>query len=414
MKKLVTLGLASIAVFCAGAQTTGALSPSSQRVFAPETYNNVIRASYDNLINANTAQVQVKVGEDTFNAAITPNGSYSFNIAIFDALKEHGKNVDNTEFTVNVTNVAPADTINTTVQDLTGTYLYRATMPTFSSLVPEAGSKLENKAQTVTVTFADKVKVEHIAFMSGPMFSPVYNRVDGSADFSNTVTAEILDTYWSDVETPATITVTLENILLENGFYIPNISFEYTYGEAVTAEFVEVIPTSAEATVADMYGYQADFYYTAAVEMSNPNAAASVEYYDLDGDIVDTTTITADEVFADLDWWSGNYYLSVPIPSIDGMAATEFSKIVVTVQGITSNGVNLPNQSVTYNAATSRRIKSNGTTGVASGLISGNELVDVYNLQGVIVLKNVQKNEVRNTLESGVYVINGKKVAIRK
>lgn len=413
MKKFITLGLASIAVFCAGAQTTGALSPSSQRVFAPETFNNVIRASYDNLINANTAQVQVKVGDETFNAAFNQTSSYSFNIAIFDALKDHGKNVDNTEFTVNVTNVAPADTINTTVENLTGTYLYRATMPTFSSIVPEAGSKLESKSQTVTVAFADKVKVEHIAFMSGPMFSPVYNRVDGSADFSNTVTAEILDTYWSDVETPATITVTLENILLENGFYIPNISFEYTYGEAVTAEFVEVIPTSAEATVADMYGYQADFYYTAAVEMSNPNKAAVVDYYD-GAELISTSVISADQIFADLDWWSGNYYLSVPIPYVEGAEASDFTKIVVTVQGITSNGVALPNQSVTYNASIARKIKSNSTASVANGFISANESVDVYNLQGVIVLKNVKGSEVRNLLESGVYVINGKKVAIRK
>lgn len=41
------------------------------------------------------------------------------------------------------------------------------------------------------------------------------------------------------------------------------------------------------------------------------------------------------------------------------------------------------------------------------------ELVDVYNLQGVMVRKGVQRSEATQDLPQGIYIINGKKIMVK-
>lgn len=55
-----------------------------------------------------------------------------------------------------------------------------------------------------------------------------------------------------------------------------------------------------------------------------------------------------------------------------------------------------------------RKIKSR----MANELTNGNELVNVYNVQGMLVKESVKKTAI-NELPAGLYIVDGKKIVVR-
>ena len=57
--------------------------------------------------------------------------------------------------------------------------------------------------------------------------------------------------------------------------------------------------------------------------------------------------------------------------------------------------------------------KNNENAGIDNAsIIESNKLIDVYNLQGVLILKGVSKKDLNN-LKKGIYIIDHKKVIIK-
>jgi hypothetical protein len=58
-------------------------------------------------------------------------------------------------------------------------------------------------------------------------------------------------------------------------------------------------------------------------------------------------------------------------------------------------------------------VNVNNTTGIIEITGSENETVNVYNMQGQMVKKNVRKNEALNGLSSGCYLVGNQKVYVK-
>lgn len=74
------------------------------------------------------------------------------------------------------------------------------------------------------------------------------------------------------------------------------------------------------------------------------------------------------------------------------------------------NGWNLVGSS--YTSSSSGNNPGPGTTGVEEILENLPDYVDVYNLNGVIVKRNVPSSEIFSLLSKGIYIINGHKIAL--
>ena len=67
---------------------------------------------------------------------------------------------------------------------------------------------------------------------------------------------------------------------------------------------------------------------------------------------------------------------------------------------------------IDVDAATALRITDNESSGIECVSPALNEKVDVYNLQGVMILRRADGDEVRQ-LPAGMYIVGGRKVFVR-
>ena len=150
------------------------------------------------------------------------------------------------------------------------------------------------------------------------------------------------------------------------------------------------------------------FYFTKKVEFSNVNAIGAI-VYSTNG-TTDRKLIT--DYLAEWDDQSGLYAVTVPIQS-ENYDASDIASINVTLVGVRNGDnelIDVPSIMVVNNSYAAR--KSAEKSGVTSGLLTNNELVNVYNVHGMLVKENVSSNSV-NELPAGMYIVNGKKVLVR-
>ena len=58
-------------------------------------------------------------------------------------------------------------------------------------------------------------------------------------------------------------------------------------------------------------------------------------------------------------------------------------------------------------------VASEKVSSALSVIFDNDELLTIYNINGVLIYKNIRPEEVKNRLATGVYIINGKKVLIK-
>ncbi|MDE6682751.1 MAG: hypothetical protein K2J87_04940 [Muribaculaceae bacterium] len=138
MKKIFTFSLAALAAVSAAAQTTGSIENRDHSVYCPSENGDIMYVSYDNVINASNASATITIGSTTSKLEIGDVTEWGFSLPIGAKLQGVP---NNTEFTIKVTNVIPADTINTSVENVTGEYLYRQNLPTVTP-DPTSGSAI--------------------------------------------------------------------------------------------------------------------------------------------------------------------------------------------------------------------------------------------------------------------------------
>lgn len=308
--------------------------------------------------------------------------------------------------------------IFTTLFATAAVFCASAAVPTFE-VNPGEGTVLENKDQEVTFTFSESVTVTKIGFASGPLNQRQFS-VDETAQTGKTIKAQILDSYWGKAQDGViSMQVLCMDVLDAKGDTIMNADgypeqfiVNYTYKEAASgAKFVSVWPAEGEYSAAEMYGTGADFYFTDEVEMTNANATAiilyetSVEEYEV--------FVPAADIWEDWDWWTGNYALSVPLPEVEDVTASEVERITIQLQGIKSlSGADVSVPTVIYESVSPQRKSAPSTASKIDLNIDSNQVFDVYSISGTCVLKSATNAELRN-LENGIYIMNGKKFIVK-
>ena len=119
-------------------------------------------------------------------------------------------------------------------------------------------------------------------------------------------------------------------------------------------------------------------------------ASYDVNYYKL-------TYILDDEVYAEFDIAFGEFIVPIEVEPEEGRTFEGWQDVPET----------MPSHDVTIYG------RSSITTSINSTTVPNNEIVSVYTLKGSLVKKSVEFKSIHKTLESGVYIINGKKVLIK-
>lgn len=173
----------------------------------------------------------------------------------------------------------------------------------------------------------------------------------------------------------------------------------------------------SEESFADAYANgTVTFAFTNPVSFSNENDVASI-VYTIEGELVPGATIKLSDCV--LDWNQMDGFYTVVFNYSDAeFSAEEISQITITLNGTTyvpENGGNPVSVDVDplvlvkpiANPAP-RKQKSRMT----DELTNGNDLVTVYNVQGMLVKESVKKSAI-NELPAGLYIVDGKKIVVR-
>ena len=296
-----------------------------------------------------------------------------------------------------------------------------AAVPT-CTISPASGTELTNKAQKVVFTFGENVTIGEFDIVSGPLNQRTYNSVEGGTN-KKVFNVQLEDSFWGKAQDgEISMRVSCSNVVLgtdtiknEDGF--PMVFYaDYTIKDDSSAKLVKVEPAPTEVTVAEMYGTGIDVFFTAEVGFDTLSPWAPVEVvYTTNTDDVTTIEVEANEISGNWDWYTNMYYLSIPLPEVTGLNGTDLKSIEVNLYDVISNGeyLELDIPLVTYNLTTlpvSPQIKKSSK--MLDDLANGVNNVSVYTLQGTIVRSNISYNEI-NDLPAGLYVIDGKKVAVK-
>ena len=263
---------------------------------------------------------------------------------------------------------------------------------TFSKWVPDVDSTVPDHDVTYTATYTINQYTITFDTDGGSEIAPI------TQDYNSAVTAPVDPTKtgytfagW-DKEIPATIPaedITIKALWTINQYKVTFIADgvivsegKYDYGTQI------VVPEAPEkegytfstwgeidATVPDH-----DVTYTASYD---------VNYYKL-------TYILDDEVYAEFDIAFGEFIVPIEVEPEEGRTFEGWQDVPETMP---SHDVTIYGRSI--------------ATSINSATIKNNEIVSVYTLKGSLVKKSVEFKSIHKTLESGVYIINGKKVLIK-
>lgn len=161
------------------------------------------------------------------------------------------------------------------------------------------------------------------------------------------------------------------------------------------------------------------FGFTNPVTFSNESNAVSIAYT-VDGEDDERTLAKSDCV---MDWNRLDGYYTVSFQySTEDYTVEEISQIKITLNDViyvpTSEGGVTPEPvPVTVNTVILTKPGANPAprkqkSRMADELTNGNELVNVYNIQGMLVKESVKKSAI-NELPAGLYIVEGKKIVVR-
>ena len=296
--------------------------------------------------------------------------------------------------------------------------------PTLVSVNPASDSSVANRNFEVTFTYAQPVKVDTVKIMGGPRFSRIITqKILDMPSPSTEVTVTVNADEWG---TPSSgeymLEVTLASMYNENGdkymvnemvddeeiYYNYTESVYYTSPDTTPAAFVNVDPDPAETTAWDAYmdgwGIIA-FNFSNIVELTGEGAGATVTYY-ITGMDPEDFEIAAEDLWCDWDFWTGNYSVSVELPSMTEITETNLEELAISLAGVTYGGLPVSVDAVTYSSSSNRR-SAPSISGVHGPQIESMTHI-IYNMQGnKVCTGNV------NNLPAGIYIVDGKKTIVK-
>ena len=196
----------------------------------------------------------------------------------------------------------------------------------------------------------------------------------------------------------------------------------YSTPNVFPAEFQYVYPDNnwEDETFAEAYENGViTFGFTNPVTFSNESNAVSIAYT-VDGEDDERTLAKSD---CEMEWnrLDGFYTVSFRY-STEDYTVEEISQIKITLNDViyiptTEEGITPEPVPVTVNPVILTKPISNPAprkqkNRMTEDLTSNNEIVNVYNIQGMLVKESVNKSAI-NELPAGLYIVDGKKIVVR-
>lgn len=184
------------------------------------------------------------------------------------------------------------------------------------------------------------------------------------------------------------------------------------------AEFQYVYPDNnwENETFAEAYENGViTFGFTNPVTFSNEANVATITYV-YEGNPCEER-VTKSECSLEWNRLDGFYNVSFnyanedyPIEGISQITITLNGTIYVPEEGATPVSVEVPSVELTKPVTNPAPRKQKSR--MAEGLTNNNEIVNVYNIQGMLVKESINKSAI-NELPAGLYIVDGKKVVVR-
>lgn len=403
MKKFISTTLAALATTLCFAQT---LTPSGG-VYYPGDANNsgIIRVEYADSVAEPTAVITF--GNKSVTAPVYEQGNTGrlWAVQIEEAL--------NSELTSNGTAINLAVTSGS--KSVTGSYTYMPVFP-LDTITPGNNSVLESKTASVVFNFNESVAYSRIRVISDGVTK---REIAGGQE--TTLTVSLTPEDWGNPSNGfATVSVQIEGVTVD-GNPISNVVGEtnviaanYFFEEVAAIEYLGYTPSNTERTYQQVWDIDwfVSFNYTEEPQLpyveGETSYAATVDFCDANDDVIASIDLVAyDEVFCDYNRMLGCWSVQVAIPEVP-TEAIGYVYADVTVQNLSYNGQALPSKTATYYAQlnNSRNGKKISTAGITS-IESVSNTSEIYNINGIRV-----DNALEN-LPAGIYIVNGKKIAIK-
>lgn len=185
----------------------------------------------------------------------------------------------------------------------------------------------------------------------------------------------------------------------------------YTAPNTFAARFEYAAPNGLweDETFADAYNRgEVSFVFSNPVQFANPEEIGTISYFIDDVEI----PVEITEYTSEWDMLNGLWAVTFKFSNEEFMA-DDLSQIVIELSGVESVIGETPitvQPLVLSNVASPapRKIKK----AMEGDLTSGNELVNVYNVQGTLVKESVNKSAIKD-LPAGLYIVDGKKYVVR-
>lgn len=263
---------------------------------------------------------------------------------------------------------------------------------TFSKWVPDVDSTVPDHDVTYTATYTINQYTITFDTDGGSEIAPI------TQDYNSAVTAPADPTKtgytfagW-DKEIPATIPaedITIKALWTINQYKVTFIADGVIVSEGMYDYGTQIVVPEAPEKEGYTFSTWGEIDATVPDHDVTYTASYDVNYYKL-------TYILDDEVYAEFDIAFGEFIVPIEVEPEEGRTFEGWQDVPETMP---SHDVTIYGRSI--------------ATSINSTTIKNNEIVSVYTLKGSLVKKGVEFKSIHKTLESGVYIINGKKVLIK-
>lgn len=188
------------------------------------------------------------------------------------------------------------------------------------------------------------------------------------------------------------------------------VSASYTSPYITDAEYVGLDPDPASTTAWDVYsegwGF-VNFLFSDVVSLTD-SSKALITFTLVNGREIDAE-IPLTELWADWDFWTGYFAVTVPMVENKTLTKANLESIDVNLYNI-KVGSSLKNFSACYDLEEeAQKAPSKPSSKLTLGV---DESYMVYDLNGNVIKTNVSASELNN-LPKGYYIVNGQKFIIR-
>ena len=263
---------------------------------------------------------------------------------------------------------------------------------TFSKWVPDVDSTVPDHDVTYMATYAINQYTITFDTDGGSEIAPI------TQDYATAVTAPVDPTKtgytfagW-DKEIPATIPaedITIKALWTINQYQVTFIADGVIVSEGMYDYGTQIVVPEAPEKEGYTFSTWGEIDATVPDHDVTYTASYDVNYYKL-------TYILDDEVYAEFDIAFGEFIVPIEVEPKEGRTFEGWQDVPETMP---SHDVTIYGRSI--------------ATSINSTTVPNNEIVSVYTLKGSLVKKSVEFKSIHKTLESGVYIINGKKVLIK-